>query len=330
MPPFDQPGIGSILQGPIDQQSPQEPAGFQEPTSNLGAQLQPQPQPNDSLRGEWDAWFTDPANRAGMMSFGLNLLSGGFGTPLQQFAHAAGQGLESAAGAATFQQQQERLDARENFRERQLAQRGQIAAANRQSREKIASDLAKARVSSAGLSGSNANKAISLWSNTYLNTLKDPFFTGTDEEKQAKATADADKALQSLRGAFPGGGIPGGQTSPNLPAGGGPAQSPQAPPAAGQTSPNSQRELIPLESLSNSPNFQRALELDKTPEGRQRLIERGIKPSSGPQSQLGSPTSSVAQGLLATNPIAGPMALGNFVGQNATEGILKLLQGGGQ
>jgi hypothetical protein len=193
-------------------------------------------------------------------------------------------------------------------------------------------------------SKSLANKLLSGFTSTRLAARKrmddalDPNFGLSSEEKDQIATQEAQRGMESALefaqrnapGVHTTGQIPGGQISPNLPSPGGPAQSPQAPPAAGKTSPNSQRELIPLESLSNSPNFQRALELDKTPEGRQKLLERGIKPSSGPQSSSSPVTSGIAQGLLATNPIAGPMALGNFVGQNATEGILKLLQGGGQ
>jgi len=52
------------------------------------------------LEGEWDSWLSSPANKAALMSFGLNLMGGGWGTPVQQFADAMGAGVR--AQSATY------------------------------------------------------------------------------------------------------------------------------------------------------------------------------------------------------------------------------------
>ena len=255
---------------------------------------QPVAAPSPSFKNSVDQFFQDPVNRAGLLSFGLNLMSGGFGTPLQQFAHAAGQGIESAAGAEKFQTEQGRLDEQQDFQERQLSQRATL------SREKDAAALersqlaARTRIQAAGLTGTSlANKALSQAGAEFtavgralrLNRLQNPM---SDEEIQKAQAQAADNKLRTILGLveeqFPGSvptGIGGGQTSPKPASAPPPAQVPQPPPAPGQSTPNAAREQqrVPLSSLQNSPNFQQALELDKTPAGKLTLWNNKIVPS---------------------------------------------------
>lgn len=271
----------------------------QQPVQNdLGRSLtQPQQQPaaaSPSFANATNEFFQDPVNRAGLLSFGLNLMQGGFGTPLQQFAHAAGQGIESAAGAEEFQTAQRRLDEEQDFKERQLGQRATLAREGEAGALERSQIAARTRIQAAGLTGTSlANKALSQAGAEFTavgralraNRLQNPM---TDEEIQAAQQQAADNKLRTILGLveeqFPGsvgGPIAGGQTSPIPGAAPPPAQVPQPPPAAGQSTPNAAREQqrIPLSSLQNSPNFQRALQLDQTPAGKLQLWNRGIVPS---------------------------------------------------
>ncbi len=269
--------------------------GQQQPQDDLGQSLT-QPQPtgaSPSFRNSVDGFFQDPVNRAGLLSFGLNMLSGGFGTPLQQFAHAAGQGVESAAGAQAFQTKQDRLDENQDFRERQLGQRATLARESQTGATNRANIVAKARLKAAGIGSSSlANKLLSGFTATRLAALKrmsdvlDPNHDKTSEEQGAIATREAEEGMQQAidfarrqTGQNITSPFPGGQSRPNPPSGAPPAQPPQAAPAPETGRPNSGGQRTPLSSLSGSPNFQRALERDQTPEGKLFLWNNGIVPS---------------------------------------------------
>ncbi len=248
-----------------------------------------------SFRSAVDGFFQDPVNRAGLLSFGLNMLSGGFGTPLQQFAHAAGQGIESAAGAEAFQTRQDRLDEAQDFRERGLGQRAGLAREAQEGATQRANIAAKSRLAAAGVRGGNlANKAMSAFTNARAAKLKamesvlDGDHNRSPEEQAELATQAGQEALDAtigaVRGNFPGA-LPPGQSRPNPAQGAAPPQVPQAPSAPGQSSTNQgavpapQAPRVALSSLQNSPNFQRALKLDQTPEGKLQLWNQGIVPS---------------------------------------------------
>lgn len=70
-----------------------------------GGQPQVAAQPDPQLKSEWQGWMDNPANKAALLSFGLNLMNGGWGGPGAQFAQAAGKGVEAAVGT------QEAMDA---------------------------------------------------------------------------------------------------------------------------------------------------------------------------------------------------------------------------
>ncbi len=272
--------------------TPEEQARNPQPQEQDLGQSLTQPQQvgaSPSFRNSVDGFFQDPVNRAGLLSFGLNMLSGGFGTPLQQFAHAAGQGIESAAGAEAFQTKQDRLDENQDFRERQLGQRATLARESQAGQDRRANTFAKARLAAAGVRGGNlANKAMSAFTNARAAKIKamenvlDPDHNKTPEEQEQLATQAGQQALDATVGAvrqnFPSA-LPPGESRPNIPGAAPPAQPPQAAPAPETGRPNSGASRTPLSSLSGSPNFQRALQMDQTPEGKLQLWNNGIVPS---------------------------------------------------
>ncbi len=280
----------------------------QQQPQDLGQSLE-QPQPvgaSPSFRNAVDGFFQDPVNRAGLLSFGLNMLSGGFGTPLQQFAHAAGQGIESAAGAEEFQTSERRKNEQQDFQERQLGQRATL------SREKDAAALertliaARTRIQSAGLSGTSlANKALSQAGSEYTavsRTLRQNQFINnlSEEEIQAQAQAAAQNKLDTILGitesAFPGStqsAIPGGGTRQNIPSGAAPGQPPPGPSGAETARPNS----IDFTKVINDPSVPIAVRqavdrAARTDEGRRNLIAKGFNEATLPaigRANLGGP-----------------------------------------
>ncbi len=324
--------------------TPEEQAGQQQPQQqDLGQSLAPQQQAgaSPSFRNAVDGFFQDPVNRAGLLSFGLNMLSGGFGTPLQQFAHAAGQGIESAAGAGAFQASEQRKDEQQDFQERQLGQRASL------SREKDAAALertlvaAKARIQTAGLSGTSlANKALSQAGSEYTavsRTLRQNQLINnlSEEEIQGQAQAAAQNKLDTILGitesAFPGStqsAIPGGGTRPNPAGAAPPAQPPPGASAPVFNRPNAaegSRQLVPFDQFRQNIEAQSGLtpqqkaariqqmeQLKLTPQGQQKLRDGGVDPGPGPQTGLLGQIGNVAQftadsadralGLRATPP----------------------------
>ena len=293
-----------------EEQARNQPQGQvqQQPQQDLGQSLtQPQqPGASPSFRNAVDGFFQDPVNRAGLLSFGLNMLSGGFGTPLQQFAHAAGQGIESAAGAGAFQASEQRKDEQQDFQERQLGQRATI------SREKDAAALervqvaARSRIQSAGLSGTSlANKALSQAGSEYTavsRTLRQNRLINnlSEEEIQTQAQAAAQNKLDTILGitesAFPGStqsAIPGGGSRPNPAGAAPPGQPPPGPSGAETTRPNS----IDFSQVINDPNIpigvrQAVDRAARTDEGRRNLIAKGFNEATLPKigrANLGGP-----------------------------------------
>lgn len=81
---------------------------------NIYGQQQAQPPTTDSQPAsgpsQIEQWLSNPVNQAGLLSFGLQAMAGGWGSGLQQLSGAFGAGIEGAAGAAKIQQEQERFD----------------------------------------------------------------------------------------------------------------------------------------------------------------------------------------------------------------------------
>lgn len=101
----------------------------------LGAQPPAQPAAADpGLKSEWDGWLSNPANKAGLMSFGLQLMTGGWGGASGQMAQALGAGVEAASGT------QRMVDAETNRKEAQAR-----ADSNREEDRQLKRDLAAER-----------------------------------------------------------------------------------------------------------------------------------------------------------------------------------------
>ena len=85
---------------------------------DLGSLFSPQPQvqaaPNPELKSQWDGWLSDPANKAGLLSFGLQAMAGGWGNGTQQLSAALGAGAESAGGMQKMQFDKELEERRNN------------------------------------------------------------------------------------------------------------------------------------------------------------------------------------------------------------------------
>lgn len=79
----------------------------------------------------WQGLVSDPVSRAAMMSFGLQLMTGGYGNGLQQIGVAGGKAGEAAGRTAGALQEQGNL-------ETARADKNQEGAANRASHEKVA------------------------------------------------------------------------------------------------------------------------------------------------------------------------------------------------
>lgn len=108
---------------------------FEELGGMLGAQQPAVPAaPDPQLKSEWDGWMSNPANRAGLMSFGLQLMTGGWGGPGSQVAQALGAGVEAASGT------QKMIDAETNRKEAQ-----DRLDANREEDRQLKRDLAAER-----------------------------------------------------------------------------------------------------------------------------------------------------------------------------------------
>jgi flagellar biosynthesis GTPase FlhF len=110
-----------------------------DPTGQLGATLTPQPTlgaPDPGLKQEWDGWLQNPANRAGLMTFGLQMMSGGWGGFGQNLALSVGKGVEAAAETESqnYERQTAEQTRAENRSDRQSA-RAESADLRRQALE---------------------------------------------------------------------------------------------------------------------------------------------------------------------------------------------------
>lgn len=125
---------------------------------DLGSTLPPQQQAAPGQQpaqggGGWNAWLQDPVNQAGLLSFGLQMMTGGghggqsFG---QQLATGLSHGFAGAQATSDAIRKQQELDeeqarkAAESAAE--LSSRERIAEMSRASREEVARTAAEARM----------------------------------------------------------------------------------------------------------------------------------------------------------------------------------------
>jgi hypothetical protein len=237
-------------------------------------------QPDPGLKAEWDGFLSNPKNRAGLLSFGLGLMTPTWGN---SFANALGAGAE-AYGAVEKEQQAEAIrqenagrSVSEKQKDRDL-QRELNDADNKAAleRTKYSSDAATSR---AGMRGASYSKgAQSLFNRTYAETvksLKNPNILAngydpdapplTEEEIDMQATAAASRAADAFEHRFGtgtgstggagtgGGGASNSQISPGTGAGGDSAPTGKGAPAAnvgaGNNSTSSQGATISADDI---------------------------------------------------------------------------------
>lgn len=120
---------------------------------DLGALVAPQPQlgaPDPGLKAEWDGWLSNPANRAGLLQFGLQLMTPTWGNPMAQ---AIGSGVEAAAGTESEEYRRAQSEQARSERLGEASARRQEAAElkrmsledRRTARETAAADRAEAQ-----------------------------------------------------------------------------------------------------------------------------------------------------------------------------------------
>lgn len=72
-----------------------------------GNPLDLDPAKQQETKSKWEGWLTNPVNQAGLISFGLQAMTGGWGNTGQQLAAALGAGFQGAAGQEKLQYTQE-------------------------------------------------------------------------------------------------------------------------------------------------------------------------------------------------------------------------------
>jgi hypothetical protein len=234
----------------------------------------------------WMTWLQAPENRAMLIGIGTNMMTGGWGGAGQQLGAALGAGAEARAGTVAAAQQQEALGRQEDFRERELTQRGSIAEADRAGRENVARIGADSRtqvaeirgaygLQRAAMAGARSGADQATYSRLFNsraqelernNLLLPPGQQRTSQMIMDEAATYADRAFSQFRQqAGAAGAVDPNASAPGVPA---PAPTPGAPTPApggrtGAAGPPS------LQTLMNNPTFRQAI---ATPEGRERII----------------------------------------------------------
>jgi hypothetical protein len=259
-------------------------------------------QPDPELKGQWDSWLQNPANRAGLLSFGLQAMTGGWGNTSQQLAAALGAGVEGYQGAQKFQLDQE-------LQERQRNDKLNEQEADRALRRELAETNNKAAMDRTIYSadrriGSNPSvKDQAFWDRVYQNERKrlqkqaadnsDPLNRKinesmgiemgapmSDEELDAAAAEAADRAL-AARQKRTGGANAGAKTS-EISAGTGGSVGSEG---GGETAATGARRG----SNNNGPSYKditpyltnpEVKALWSTPEGRAQLEAKGYRDSA--------------------------------------------------
>lgn len=213
-------GVGFDLLSLLPGMGQQEAAPAAEPTSVPAAEGGA-----GAGTGGWSAYLSNPANRAFLISAGLQMATGGWGSPLQQTAQALGKGFEAQSGTEQLQYEQGEKD-RETARRSAEAEAGrktqvQVANIGAASRKEIAAArneglMQREVLRQAGkTSTTKTPDEQKFWDKIYADAQKNAFLTQED------ASAVADRALEARRQKF------GGNAPPAT--GGGDAAAPAAP-----------------------------------------------------------------------------------------------------
>lgn len=250
-----------------------------QPTTNLaGAQL-PAATPQ---KGPWGQWIDDPINRAGLLSFGLQAMTGGFGDQKQQLAAALGSGFAGAQGQAQAQADVLTSEDEAEAKANDQATRIKVAEIGADARvtaaeTRGANALARAQIVSAAKSPEEQKAADTLYNRLFSQEKSIQWMTKkTDQQIEAEARTASENAVVAGRarrtlGPGPGGAeISSGNSVPgSVP--GGPAVA--AKPGATTPSDTAQR----WEQALKIPGFKEKLQ---TVEGRDELEAKfpGLKP----------------------------------------------------
>lgn len=269
---------------------------------DLGQYVEPQSQTG------WTDLLKDPVARSGLLSFGLQAMSGGWGNGAQQLAQAIGAGATGAAGTAKAMQEQainnRDFESKQEEGAATRASHEKIAAGNRASREEIGHYTADLRLQGvqervtgmlerARMIHGPKDDAEWKFYQSQLQEARKTIEGSVGElklgaaEREQMIEANAKERLEKARaqGMFgPGRGTTAPGTSTGSPAGPGPAQ--QGAPVPGQMAPAKSPNTKPSwEMIKQNPAVQ---ELLRTPQGRRTLMRE--RPDLAPEIQnLGLP-----------------------------------------
>lgn len=162
------------------------------------------------LETQWKGWLDNPANKAGLIAFGLQAMTGSWGNGASQLATAIGTGLETAAGANKIEQDRIAAERARSDKlgdaESDRALRRELNAADITSRERVANIMASSRLDVANVrsqGGPSSKKEQDLWNKIYSQSFTDIEALGMDEvSKDALARSRADAALHNFRASF--------------------------------------------------------------------------------------------------------------------------------
>lgn len=194
-------GVGFDLLSLLPGMGQQEAAPAAEPTSVPAAEGGA-----GAGTGGWSAYLSNPANRAFLISAGLQMATGGWGSPLQQTAQALGKGFEAQSGTEQLQYEQGEKD-RETARRSAEAEAGrktqvQVANIGAASRKEIAAArneglMQREVLRQVGKTGTTKTPdEQKFWDKIYADAQKNAFLTQED------ASAVADRALEARRQKF--------------------------------------------------------------------------------------------------------------------------------
>lgn len=195
---------------------------------DLGAMLSPQAQNSTSdsqpasTKDQWDAYLANPATRAALLSTGLSLMAGGWGSPIQQIAQGIGAGVESGANVGTnIQKDTDQSDAIARQQQR-FGEEDQLKREELSNRKDIANIYANTRITTAGMrlqpKSSAETAAYNRTFNATATSLRQslPYINGTLSEDDVieQARRAAENAISGARSIGAG-----GQTGGNVNAG---------------------------------------------------------------------------------------------------------------
>lgn len=196
-----------------------DPQGAQGPVT--GDAQQP------TLKDQWDAYLQNPGTRAALLSAGLSMMAGGWGSPMQNIAAGIGQGVEAGANVGSnIQKNVDQNDAIFRQRRKELED-NQLQRENMANRTEIANIYANQRITTAGMriqpkSGAEAaayNRTFNATATSLRQSI--PYISGELSEDQVlqQAQQAAENAIAGARGigaGVNGGGVNGGNlATPN-------------------------------------------------------------------------------------------------------------------